>query len=289
LTGEARRQTIVGTLLPGPLHRVTPLRNDPAGGWLSSGGRFAVAFRGFLAWVGWFVAVRAVWMIVHALLTMPDFDTSAFGATPPRLAAGFTAVTLAPVARYLSIWLRAKKTAARAQADAASVARPIDDLTTLADEPDGSVVSLVGWVNGHGYLLHRAGGHQAVGVTMHCRGQNLVESLHNFDLLDEAGNSALVIAAGARMMGAPNVQLSRAEEEDRNLVHSLDLPAGVAPTYWSAYVLRDGDPVMVIGIKSTVNDPSQLERGRPAARTAVASDKLRPLLVIPLAAERREV
>jgi hypothetical protein len=227
-------------------------------------------------------------MVVAFLLTVPDFDTSTMGMTPPRLAAGFTAVTLLPVARYLSIWLRAKKTAVRAQADAAAVARPIDDLQALQAEPDGSVVSLVGWVSGHGYLLHRAGGHQAVGITMHCRGQHLIESMHNLDLQDEAGSSTLVLAAGARLLGAPNVQLSRADDEDRNLVHSLDLPAGIVPTYWSAYLLRDGDPIMVIGVKATVLDPSQIERGRPATRTAVTSDKDRPLLVIPLAAERRE-
>ena len=84
-------------------------------------------------------------------------------------------------------------------------------------------------------------------------------------------------------------KMPRAEEEDRNLVHSLDMPAGVAPTSWNAYVLRDGDPVMVIGVKSIVQDTSELEHGRSPMRTAVTSDGPRPLLVIPLAAERREV
>jgi hypothetical protein len=271
------------------LHRVTPLRKDPAAGWLSRDGKLAVWLQGTLAWFCWAAIVRASFMITAYLLTVPDFDTSTMGATPPRLVAGFVAVTLLPVSHYFGIWLRAKKTASRAQADARDVARPVDDLQALEAEPDGNVVSLVGWVSGHGYLLHRAGGHQAVGITMHCRGQHLVESMHNLDLVDEAGNSALVIAAGARLMGAPNMQLSRADDEDRNLVHSLDLPAGIVPTYWSAYVVRDGDPVMIIGVKATIHDPSQAERGRPVMRAAVTSDKQRPLLVIPLAAERLEV
>jgi hypothetical protein len=270
------------------LNRVTPLRRDPAAIWLSSSGRFAVT----LSWVVvWFVFVPMLFAIAHfvdAALYVPGFDASNYGFTPGVLVALFTFVVLLAPVRALALSLRVGGTIKRVQEGAEQIARPLDDLSALDAEGDGTIVSLVGWVRGHRYLLHRAGGEHAVGLALPCRGQHLLETMHNFDLLDEAGGEALVVAAGARLLGRPNLQLSRAAEEDRNLVHSLDMPAGVAPTSWNAYVLRDGDPVMVIGVKSIVQDTSQLERGRSPQRTAVTSDGARPLLVIPLAAERRE-
>jgi len=58
-------------------------------------------------------------------------------------------------------------------------------------------------------------------------------------------------------------------------------------TGWDAFVLRDGDPVMAVGFKQTVLDPAQTSLRAPPARTALASIAPRPLLIFPLAAERR--
>jgi len=274
-------------LLPGPLHRVTRLRRDPAYGWLTYGGRWAVTLKGALAFILAIVVIKVSWNLTHWLIM--DYYSGTGWMSPPYFVATGVAATIAAPTWYFHHWLEAITTAKRARTDGMEAARPIDDFQDLVAEPDGSIVSIVGWVRGHGYLLHRPGGQQAVGLAMHCRGQNLVETLHNFDILDEAGNSALALAGGARLMGQPNVNLSRAEDEDRAVVHSLDLPAGVAPSYWTAYVIRDGDPVMVIGTKTTVHDMTQLQHGRPTARTAVATDGKRPLMVFPIDAERMDV
>jgi hypothetical protein len=280
LTGAAGRRTIIGALLPGPLHRVTRLRRDPAYGWLTYWGRWAVSLKGMIAFILALVVIRVSWNLAYWL--SGSRGICYFVATG-------TAATIAAPTWYFHHWLEAITTSKKARENSMDAARPIDDVRELEAEPDGSIVSVVGWVRGHGYLLHRPGGHQAVGLAMHCRGQNLVETLHNLDILDEEGNSALVLAGGARLMGRANVNLSRAEEEDRNTVHALNLPAGVAPSYWTAYIVRDGDPVMVIGTKTTVHDMSQAQLGRPVMRAAIATEGKRPLLVFPIDAERMDV
>ena len=57
-----------------------------------------------------------------------------------------------------------------------------------------------------------------------------------------------------RLLADSNVQLSRASQDDRQLVMSLDLPASAVPTDWNVFVVRDGDPVMVVGTKTTIQD-----------------------------------
>jgi len=170
-------------------------------------------------------------------------------------------------------------------------AAAVDDLSLLGDEPDGRVVSLVGWVRGHGYVDSPVDGQPAVGLTLRCQdGMPLVmETMLNFDLVDESGHEALVLTGEGRLFGEANVRLSRASESDRQLVMSLGLPATVVPTDWNALAVRDGDPVMVVGTKTTVQDYTQIQHNRSVARTAVASSKDRPLLIVPLDAERREV
>jgi hypothetical protein len=277
-------------LLPGPLHRLTKLKDDPAARWLSSSGRTMVMLKGWGVWVAYWISLRVLWRVLEWLIEtfLHVSGRVMFISLPGLITAMVGAALLLPI-RYFVVVLRSRSIAARAKAEATALATAVDDLKTLDAEPDGRVVSLVGWVRGHAYLMHRAGGHQAAGLALHCRGQQMVETLHNFDVVDEAGDTALVVAAGARLLGAPNVQLSRASADDRALVSSLDLPAGVVPTYWNAFVVRDGDPVMVIGTKTTVQDLSELQHGRPAARTAVGSTSEVPLLVFPLAAERRDV
>ena len=277
-------------MLPGPLHRLTKLKDDPAARWLSSGGRTMVTLKGWGVWVAYWISLRVLWLVLEWLIEtfLHVSGRVMFISLPGLITAMVGAALLLPI-RYFVVVLRSRSIAARAKAEATARSTAVDDLKTLDAEPDGRVVSLVGWVRGHAYLMHRAGGHQAAGLALHCRGQQLVETLHNFDVVDEAGDTALVVAAGARLLGAPNVQLSRASTDDRALVNSLDLPAGVVPTYWNAFVVRDGDPVMVIGTKTTVQDLTELQYGRPAARTALGSTPEVPLLIFPLAAERRDV
>ena len=96
----------------------------------------------------------------------------------------------------------------------------------------------------------------------------------------------LVQVAGARMLGDPNVNLTDANER-MLLVASLDLPVGAVATGWDVLVLRDGDPVMAIGFKQTALDPTQASLRGPSTRASVGSLPPKPLLIFPIAAERR--
>jgi hypothetical protein len=286
-------------VLPGPLHRLTRLNDDPATAWLTPLDRVIVTAKGWAAWALYFLGLRLAFLAFHFVLSAMSGDyelaqsVGGFGrafSIPGLLTGGLGALLLVPMRRAV-IRLRASATAKMARQAAADAAATIDDLSLLANEPDGRLVSLVGWVRGHGYLYHHAAGQPAVGLTLRCQDgvPFVMETLHNFDLVDEAGAAALVATADGRVYGDANVRLSRAGEGDRQLVMSLDLPATAVPTDWNAFVVRDGDPVMVVGTKTTIQDLSELQYGRAAHRTAVASTKERPLLIFALDAERREI
>jgi hypothetical protein len=275
-------------VLPGPLHRLTRLKEDPAALWLLPLDRVVVTLKGWAAWALYGAFLYGVrWAVEFMIETL--LHTS--GQSLPRIAAGVVGATFLIPMRRTVIRLRADATAKMARQAAMDSAAPVDDFTTLGAEADGRLVSLVGWVRGHGYLYNLVDGQRAVGLTLRCQDgiPFVMETIHNFDLLDENGNAALVVTADGRALGDTNVRLSRASSDDRNLVMSLDLPATAVPSDWNAFVVRDGDPVMVVGTKTTIQDLTELQYGRPADRTAVASTKTRPLLLFPLAAERREV
>jgi hypothetical protein len=275
-------------LLPGPLHRFTRLKADPAWAWLSPGDRAFVALKGTGAWIGYFLFLRCVyWATEYVIETL----LSTSGQYLPKLAVlAVGGACFVPMRRFV-ISLRASTTAAKARKAATALATPVDDLRALGDEQDGRIVSLVGWVRGHGYLYHRVDGQRAVGLSIRVQDEFpfLMETMHNFDLVDEEGAAALVVTEGARLLGKANHRLSRANNDDRQLIMSLDLPATAVPTDWNAFIARDGDPVMVVGTKTTIQDLTELQHGRASARTVVASTKQHPLLVIPLDAERLEV
>lgn len=285
------------SVLPGPLHRLTRLADDPASMWLQPLDRLIVTVKGWAAWLAYFgflMGVRkAVWFVVAGYLDSPALMDMFGGVASrlPSLAGAATGAALFIPMRRAVIRLRANTMAKLARQAATDAAAPVDDFKALADEPDGRLVSLVGWVRGHGYLYQPVGGERAVGLTLHCQDgvPFVMETMHNFDLLDEEGNQALVVTADGRLYGDTNVRLSRASQDDRQLVTSLDLPAAAVLSDWNAFVVRDGDPVMVVGTKTTVQDLTQLQHDRSIARTAVASTKTRPLLLFPIDAERRQV
>jgi hypothetical protein len=287
LTRRPRGSTI-WRLLTAPLQRLTPLSDDPAAGWLSGPARFAVTLKGWAAWAAFFLLLFAMRLCVRYVM-----DTLIGIEIPrvPSLVSGATGAAFLIPMRRAVVALKAQAIVTKARAVASSQARALDDLRTLAGEPDGSVVSLVGWVRGHSYLSQPVTGLQAVGLTLRCQDERalMLEILQNFDLVGEAGDEALVVTEGGRLSGKTNVRLSRASHDDKMFVTSLDLPTGAVLTDWNAFVVRDGDPVMVLGTKTTVQDLSGLARGGPVTRVAVASAPARPLLVFPLDAERRDV
>ena len=285
-------------MLPGPLHRLTRLQRDPAAGWLEDLDRATLILEGWAAWALYFGFLRGIYMAFRYVLATASGDynlaqTVGNGlqvfSIQGLLTAGVGAALIVPMRRAV-VRLRASTTAKMAR-QAAERATAVDDLASLDAEPDGRIVSLVGWVRGHGYVEHPVDGQRAVGLTLRCQdGMPFVmETMHNFDLVDEAGNEALVLTGDGRMLGETNVRLSRASSDDRQLVMSLDLPATAVPSDWNAFVVRDGDPVMVVGTKTTVQDLSRPQQNRAVHRTAISSTKQRPLLIFPLAAERREV
>src|SRR5579863_430160 len=234
------------SVLPGPLHRLTPLKDDPSAAWLTPLDRLIVTLKGWAAWALYAAGLRAAFLAFHYVITAMSGDldlgrsVGSMGRTfslPGLLTAGLGAMLIIPMRRAV-VQIRASATAKMARRAAVDAAATVDDLALLANEPDGRLVSLVGWVRGHGYLYHRAAGERAVGLTLRCQDTSpfVMETMHNFDLLDETGNAALVVTAGARICGAPNVRLSRANDGDRQLVMSLDLPPTTVPTDWNAFV-----------------------------------------------------
>jgi hypothetical protein len=282
-------------LLPAPLKRLTPLREDPAAEWLTAAGRFAVTVRGSTAWVAYGLFIVLEWLCARYVLgTLLGLGSEMLMFIPmpnvPVIVAAATAIALFVPTRRAVIALESSATGAKARATALRQALAVDDLAALGAEPEGRVVSLVGWVRGHAYLQQPVDGQRAVGLTLRCQDTYpfVLEILQNFDLVGETGDEALVATRGGRLLGKTNVRLQRGGYDDKVLVSSLDLPMTAILTDWNAFVVRDGDPVMVVGTKTTIQDLAQA-RGRATARVAVASAPSRPLLVFPLPAERRDV
>jgi hypothetical protein len=280
-------------VLPASLHRLTRLDDDPAARWLEPLDRAIILVKGWAVWPLYFALGRAVFLAFHYVIATAsgayDLAQSRYLSIPGLLTAATMAALIQPTRRFI-VRVRARAVAKMAR-EAAERAAPIDDLSALEAEPNERVVSLVGWVRGTGYVDHPVGGQRAVGLALPCQDglPFVMETLHNFELCDEAGNTALIITGDGRLLGSSNVRLSRASADDRRLLHWLNLPATTVPTDWNARVLRDGDPVLVVGAKTTIQDLSQLRFDRAASKPALASTRQRPLLVFPLDAERRDV
>jgi hypothetical protein len=276
---------------------LTRLKDDPAAGWLAPIDRVIVLVKGWAAWclfLAFIYGVRtAVWTLTASYLDSPALAAMFGGVASriPLIVGGVTFAALVIPMRRTIVRIRAN-TIEKMARQAGDFASPVDDLSTLDEVPDGRVVSLVGWVRGHGYVDRLVDGQRAVGLTVRCQEGMLpfvLETMHNFDLVDESGNEALVLTGDGRLYGEANVRLNRASNDDKQLVVSLDIPASAVLTDWNVFAVRDGDPVMVVGTKSTVPDMTQLQHNRSPYRTAITSTKTRPLLVFPISAERRSV
>src|SRR6185312_11527910 len=251
----------------GPLHRMTPLRDDPAVAWLSPEERSRVAILVFSLWALFWIAVPPAFFSLSAGLAylLPIYSV--------RVAAIVIGTCVAGVYRAVRraiIRTRSERIERILRRDAADLAA--DDWTALAAEPNDTIVSVVGWVRGRQHLAHPIGGERAVGLGLPCqqRYPGVFEVLHDFDLVDE-----------------PNVALD--SHQLRLLYAALEVASGATPSGWYVHRLRAGDPVMVVGDKQDFLDPADPGfRGR-APRPALAAAPPRPLLIFSLPAERREV
>jgi len=266
-----------------PLHRMTPLRDDPALAWLTTGEKMRLDLLGWMLWAAFVVIMFVVRQIVRAAIFI--FVTPIFsGRISLIIVGGLTAMMVPGIRRSI---LRVKngrlENLLRRQANEVAA----DDWAALEGASDDTLVSAVGWVRGRQYLGKPIGGEPAVGVGIPCQHQfpGVFESLHDFDLVDEEGRSIFIQASEGRMFGTPNVALD--SHELRHLYADLGVPSGATNSGWHIHSLRSGDPVMVVGYKRTVIDPSEPSLRGPHGRLALASAPPCPLMIFSLAAERR--
>lgn len=302
-----------------PLHRWTLERDDPAAAWLSFTDRVKAELWGGIPQVISF-GVLSVLPMAWAIQYMQHHGVVLAGRRvvtnpwPAQLAGIFGLagawITFAAV-RWARAQVKAWAVRSLARGRALAQAVPSDDWSALAGQPDGHLVSVVGWVRGRRLLRHRIDGQTCVGVALDCRGnvtefrndnneswrarrvayrqphELIMEVLHDFDLVDEAGRSLAILAADARLLGKKNTDKVGDDTEEQRFLNALDLPLDLVPCGDDTFVLRDGDPVLVVGFKTTTFDPDEISRRNPTPRTALASSPPRPLLIFPIAAERR--
>src|SRR5262245_11731681 len=187
-----------------PLHRLTPLRDDPAAAWLTRSQQLRVAMSGWFGWLMFSLFLKCLfWGQVIVMAQTMGFVPIRL----PGIITGMIGVALVWPARRMVLRRRSAKTAELVRESTPSLAVPIDDLSDLERQPDGTIVSLVGWIQARAQLTQPVAGEPAVGLALACQQKypGVLETLNDFELVDEAGNTAFVQVAGGRMLGAPNV------------------------------------------------------------------------------------
>jgi hypothetical protein len=295
-----------------PLHRLTMLRDDPALHWLSPWSQVKVAAAGLAPLVVW-GALMALGMM-QAVLPGPGGQSVRHGSPGYVIGLVGTLVlgSLLPTIYWLALNVRSRALLALVRQGVLAEALALDDWSQLADAPDDRPISLVGWVKGRDHLRHRVDGAPCVGLALGCRLRTtqwfesydrytgrrdetpyiqrysqVMETLYDFDLVGDDGRAVPVQVAGARLLGERNVPVMGDDDDEQALVASLDLPPGCRPLVKNTYVLRDGDPVMVVGYRRSFVDARALAPREAPIRVALASAPPQPLLIYPLEAARR--
>jgi hypothetical protein len=270
---------------PRPLHRLTPLLDDPLAAWLTRPQRLRVALTRWFGWAAFAVFLILMWC---ALLVLIRGVLGLFDHRVPSVVTVMAGLGLIWPARRMVMRRCTARMAELVRESVPARAVPIDDIGGLEEQADGTLVSIVGWIRARDQLPEPVDGEPCVGLALACHQKypGVLETLNDFDLVDEGARSALVQVAGARMLGESNVNLTDGKAR-RLLIASLDLPVGTVANGWDAFVLRDGDPVMAVGFKQTAIDPAQSSLRGPPARVAVCSMEPKPMLIFPIAAERR--
>lgn len=183
---------------------------------------------------------------------------------------------------------------------AAGQARPVNQWRALESLPDGTLVSLVGYVRAKAVFPDSIGGRQPVGVTLDLwvtsdqsepdplswipgrsrQRRGLAAASFNFDLVSEQGLSVPVAVRDGHLLLEPDLQATNIVETER-LLGRLEAPAGARIRGGRYGALFDRAAIEVIGF---VRKQPGRARGEPSAihSVEIASRRDRPLLVIPL-------
>jgi hypothetical protein len=266
-----------------PLHRMTALRDEPAVAWLSPAERARVERMGTLTWALFWMCAFVVWLFIWRSLAFFFL----YGMRLSFLIMAVVGLAVFRAVRRAILRARSERIEQLIRHNAAEVAA--DDWSKLSAEPDETVVSVVGWVRGRQRFDKPIGGEPAVGVALPCQHHypGLFESLHDFDLVDEEGRTIFIQVAEGRLFGTPNLALD--SHQLRLLYSDLGVPPGATPSSWHVHTLRDGDPVMVLGVKQTVADPAESGFRGPSGRLSLAASAPCPLVVFSIPAERRAI
>jgi len=298
----------LGPAVSAPLRRLVRLRDDPAAAWLSPTDSLRAFLWGMIPWVvaGMLWSIPASWV---AMRTRPYPQRNHFfgrrrNLPPAAYALIYVSIPLGLALLPLFLWtggkLRSRVVLSLARRRALAETWPADDWEALGQAPDGQPVSVVGWARGREHLGYLIDGQPCLGVSLGCRATveelwssdspderphrqryaEVMEVLHDFDLIDESGRTLPIRVAGARLIGARNVGMLGDDDAEQRLLAALNLPAGVKPLGKKTFVVRDGDPLLVIGFKTTSSQGS---------RPAVASGATKALLVCAIRAEHRDV
>jgi hypothetical protein len=291
------------------------LRDDPAAKWLSPWSRAQAAAAGLVLpaiWVTVLVALAFQWVFADVSRRHgPTQGNWYFICT----ALAMVMSVLIPTIYWAALQMRSRATLALVWKGVVAEALALDDWSKLDEAPDDRPLSLVGWVRAREQLRFRVDGQPCVGLALGCRLKTLqtyqsnqydiwtgrrrqdseyiqrysevMETLHDFDLVDGDGRAIPIRVAGGRLLGERNVALLGDDQDERDLITWLALPRGCRPLPKKAYVLRDGDPVMVVGYKTAVRDPAQAGLRDTPIQAALASASPLPLLVYSLPAARR--
>jgi hypothetical protein len=255
MTQDARR----------PLHRLTPLRDDPAAPGCrsrSASGRDDGWF-GWLAFVtSWLVMWWALVFLVRHLARRLRVRPSPHGRRRAGLAGD------AHVMRRKSA-----KLAQLVRDERAALAVAVDDFSELDGSRTARVVSVVGWIRARGSCPSGSAASRAsAGARLPPEVPGRARNAERLRPGRRGGTRRLVQVAGGAMLGASNVNLTDAHAR-RLLIASLNLPwarsrpAGMPSCCGTA--TRDG-----VGFKQTALDPTQraCARRRPARRWLVAAE-----------------
>jgi hypothetical protein len=239
----------------------------------------------FLGWMVWMAYGYALGIPAVALPLMLGFIGLIF-ARVIRFGFALTGLVMLAHMRRVVVRVKNRRMQTLVRRVVGERAKQVDDWGTLDEHSDGTLVSLVGWARARQRLAQPVCGERCIGIALGCQMNypGVLESVHDFDLIDEQGRKIPILVAGGRLFGEPNVRVF-SDPEGRMLVASLDLPAGAVPTA-DALALRDGDPLMIVGFKTSIADDQHSGMREAPVQVVIASAETLPLLIYPLAAER---